>query len=84
MTSKRLLKPMTQATLNKMSPEAALQRLRDGNERFQKIIKSNIPTNRKLKDFVKAGAKGQFPFAHVLSCIDSRIPTETIFDQEYW
>lgn len=64
----------TQAT---MTPQKSLQFLLEGNQRFT----NNISINRNLLDQVNDTASGQFPFATVLSCIDSRIPTEMIFDQ---
>lgn len=64
----------TQAVIN---PSMATQMLKDGNERFT----SGNPLNRDLHKQVKETATGQYPFAAVISCIDSRIPTEVIFDQ---
>lgn len=64
----------TQAT---MTPEKSLTFLLEGNQRFL----SNLRINRNLIEQVNDTSKGQFPFATILSCIDSRIPTEIIFDQ---
>ena len=64
----------TQAILN---PSTALSLLIEGNKRFL----SGQPLNRDLHAQVKDTATGQYPFAAVISCIDSRIPTEVIFDQ---
>ena len=61
----------------RQSPEAALQFLKDGNKRFQ----SNLRLNRDLLDEAHQTAGGQNPFATVLSCIDSRVSSELIFDQ---
>lgn len=60
-----------------LTPETALEMLRDGNGRF---VDGN-PANRDLAAQVRATASGQYPFAVVLGCIDSRVPTEVIFDQ---
>lgn len=60
-----------------MSTTDAVKMLMDGNNRFLE----NEPINRDLHAQVKQTATGQFPFASVVSCIDSRIPTEIIFDQ---
>jgi carbonic anhydrase len=60
-----------------LTPEAALQILRDGNERFV----NNLKANRNLLQQVNDTCNGQFPFATILSCIDSRISAELIFDQ---
>ena len=62
---------------NATTPEMAIQLLKDGNNRF-------LENSRLIRDYhsqVKETSKGQFPFAIVLSCVDSRIPTEIIFDQ---
>lgn len=60
-----------------MTPEGALARLRDGNARFV----AGTPVERDLHDQVKVTATGQFPFAILLGCVDSRVPVETVFDQ---
>lgn len=73
----QLAAPMTQASQAAITPEIALQRLKDGNERFVSgngIVRS-LPTQ------VAATGKGQFPYATVLSCIDSRAAPELVFDQ---
>lgn len=62
---------------NSMTSDKALQLLQEGNERF--INKNRL--DRNYLEQVDATSKGQFPFAVVLSCIDSRIPTEIVFDQ---
>jgi carbonic anhydrase len=64
----------TQATVN---PEKALQFLREGNYRFL----NNLKSNRNLLQQVNETSEGQFPFATILSCIDSRTSAELIFDQ---
>lgn len=55
----------------------ALQELKDGNNRFT----SNTALNRAFSAQVQETATGQYPFAAIVSCIDSRIPTEIVFDQ---
>ena len=60
-----------------VSGQQALQRLKEGNLRFQ----NNIKLNRDHSNEVKATSNGQYPFATVLSCIDSRVSSELIFDQ---
>lgn len=64
----------TQAT---MSPAKALRFLEEGNERFT----NNLKINRDLLKQAFATSKEQFPFATILSCIDSRVPVELVFDQ---
>jgi carbonic anhydrase len=60
-----------------MSPQQALAELRDGNARFV----SGKPRHRDFPAQVQATAAGQYPFAVVLSCLDSRQPIEIVFDQ---
>src|SRR5262245_26109808 len=60
-----------------MTPKAALDRLKAGNERF--AANKSIPDDHSAK--VIATATGQYPFAVVLGCMDSRAPIEVIFDQ---
>lgn len=64
----------TQASL---TPEKALEILREGNDRFV----NNLKANRNLLQQVNETAEGQYPFATILSCIDSRTSAELIFDQ---
>ena len=61
----------------KLTPETALTVLREGNDRFVK----NLKTQRNHLDLVEETSSGQYPFAVVLSCIDSRVPAELVFDQ---
>ncbi len=60
-----------------MTPDDALALLREGNQRFLagKLLE------RDLLAQVKATASGQYPHSVVLSCIDSRVPPEMVFDQ---
>ena len=60
-----------------LTPHRALELLRDGNARFQ----ANLKVNRNLLEQVNTTADGQYPFAVILSCIDSRTSAELIFDQ---
>jgi carbonic anhydrase len=60
-----------------MTPAEALETLREGNERFR----SNLRAHRNLLQQVNDTSEGQFPFATILSCIDSRTSAELIFDQ---
>ncbi|KAB8145530.1 carbonic anhydrase [Chloroflexia bacterium SDU3-3] len=60
------------------SPDEALARLVEGNKRFV----ANTPTNINHSPERRAAlASGQAPFATVLSCVDSRVPPEIIFDR---
>lgn len=60
-----------------VTPEKALLFLVEGNHRFV----NNLKTNRDLLQQVNDTRDGQWPFAIVLSCIDSRTSAELIFDQ---
>jgi len=64
-------------SLKKYTPAEALQVLKEGNFRFL----NNMRYNRDLLERVNETKDGQFPFAAVLSCMDSRAPAEIIFDQ---
>jgi carbonic anhydrase len=66
--------PESQASI---TPQAALDLLKKGNDRFL----NKTPLDRNYEDQINATSTGQYPFAVVLSCIDSRVPTEIIFDQ---
>jgi len=60
-----------------MTPADALERLKAGNARFV----ANAAKRRDWSAKVIATASGQFPFAAILACMDSRAPTEIVFDQ---
>jgi carbonic anhydrase len=60
-----------------ITPKKALELLKEGNERFV----NNLKMNRNLLNQMNETSDGQFPFAIVLSCIDSRTSAELIFDQ---
>ncbi len=71
------MKAHTKETQATMTPQKSLQYLKEGNLRFQ----NNLKTNRNLLEQVNDTSEGQFPFATILSCIDSRVSAELIFDQ---
>lgn len=60
-----------------LTPDLALEILKEGNARFVQ----NLKAHRNLLQQVNETAEGQFPFATILSCIDSRTSAELIFDQ---
>jgi carbonic anhydrase len=60
-----------------LTPALAHNILVEGNKRF--VL--NVKAQRNLQSQVLATSTGQYPFAVVLSCIDSRVPAELVFDQ---
>jgi|TARA_B110000967_G_scaffold203050_1_gene243007 carbonic anhydrase len=71
------MKAHTKETQAALTPEKALLLLKEGNARFQ----NNLKANRNLLEQVKDTSNGQYPFATILSCIDSRVASELVFDQ---
>jgi len=67
----------TKETQSQMNPDSCLLELKNGNNRFVE----KEPINRDLMQQVEQTSNGQFPFATILSCIDSRVSSELIFDQ---
>ncbi len=68
---------LTAETQESLTPEQILQELKEGNERFV----TNSLTPRDYQSQVQKTASGQFPGAVILSCIDSRVPVEKVFDK---
>lgn len=73
----RVERVLTQEEQNNLTPDDVLTALREGNERF---ISGRL-TSRDHSAQVRAAALGQFPKAIILSCVDSRIPVEDVFDR---
>ncbi|MFZ7116121.1 MAG: carbonic anhydrase family protein [Bacteroidota bacterium] len=71
------MKAHTKETQDILTPGHALEILKEGNKRFV----NNIKAHRDLLEQVNVTSSGQFPFAAILSCIDSRTSAELIFDQ---
>lgn len=71
------MKAHTLETQRTISPQKALQFLKEGNARFM----NNLKVNRNLLQQANDTREGQWPFAVILSCIDSRTSAELIFDQ---
>lgn len=61
----------------KITPDVILQEFISGNEKYR----SNNLTKRDFSAQIESAAGGQFPKAVVLSCVDSRVPVELVFDQ---
>lgn len=71
------MKAHNSITQSNVTPQKALELLQEGNERFI----SNLKVNRNLLQQANETREGQWPFAVILSCIDSRTSAELIFDQ---
>jgi len=71
------MRTQTKQTQDGLTPKDAHRILVEGNKRFVQ----NVRTQRNLQDQVFETSKGQYPFAVILSCIDSRVPAEMVFDQ---
>lgn len=69
--------PTTADEQKKLTPAAVLDDLMSGNKRYVagKLSEPNVQAR------VEAAAKGQYPKAVILSCLDSRVPVEQVFDQ---
>ena len=70
--------PVTGDIQNQLTPKEALAWLEEGHARFQ----SQSPRARNHGQLLEGASKGQFPYAAVLGCIDSRAPIEHIFDAQ--
>ncbi len=68
---------MTKEEQANLTPDQVLQQFIDGNNRF----KNGTTTLRDHSEQARKSAPGQYPKAVVLSCLDSRVPVEDVFDQ---
>ncbi|WP_108869447.1 carbonic anhydrase family protein [Aquimarina aquimarini] len=71
------MKAYTKETQALITPKKAIELLKEGNIRFQ----NKMGSDRDLLEQMSDTKSGQFPFATILSCIDSRVSSELIFDQ---
>lgn len=71
------MKTLNKELQSQITPRKALELLQEGNKRFI----SNLKAHRNLLEQVNDTRDGQWPFATILSCIDSRTSAELIFDQ---
>ena len=69
---------MTKAEQDLLTPESVLQEFIEGNNRF---TNGTVTKREHSEEVRKAVTGGQFPKAMVLSCLDSRVPVEDVFDQ---
>jgi carbonic anhydrase len=70
-------KVLTAEEQKALTPDMVIQSLKDGNDRFMK----NDLTARDHSALVRDASAGQYPKAVILSCLDSRVPVEDIFDK---
>jgi carbonic anhydrase len=68
---------LTKEEQDALTPDMVIQSLKEGNERFQR----NDLTARDHSAQVRKSVQAQFPKAIVLSCVDSRVPVEDVFDR---
>jgi carbonic anhydrase len=71
------MKTLTKELQAAITPGQALELLKEGNKRFV----NNLKINRNLLQQANETSNGQYPFAVILSCIDSRTSAELVFDQ---
>lgn len=69
--------PVQSNHFDQLNPYAILDNLKTGNKRFM----DNIRFNRDHRSGIHATKDGQKPFAAILSCMDSRVAAELVFDQ---
>ena len=67
---------VTKSFQEELSPTDAIELLRTGHQRFNE----NTPLKRSRIALLEDASEGQFPYAAVLGCIDSRVPIEEVFD----
>lgn len=79
-TAKNATNPVPENNASIDTPEAALATLLQGNQRF--VSGQMVSCQAHVGTLLRETATQQAPFAAVLSCADSRVPVETLFDQE--
>ena len=67
----------TKETQEKLTPQGALKVLKEGNKRF---VGEKLKNKQHYRKQIGETAKGQYPFAAIVSCVDSRVTVEDIFD----
>ena len=70
-------KVLTREEQDKLTPDEVIKMLKQGNRNFV----SDTLTSRDHSMQVRAATNGQYPIAIVLSCVDSRVPVEDVFDR---
>jgi carbonic anhydrase len=81
-TSSAVRKPLRENVLTAteqqaLTPDMVIQSLKEGNKRYT----DNNLTAKNDSAMVHNASQGQYPKAVILSCIDSRVPVEDVFDQ---
>jgi len=71
------MKTLSKIEQENLTPKMALDILKQGNNRFI----NNLKAHRNLLEQANETSEGQYPFAAILSCMDSRTSAELIFDQ---
>ncbi len=74
--SEKLQDVLTKEEQDKLTPDEVIKIFKDGNKRFVKGDKTVRDHNYQIRKTVD----GQYPKAIVLSCVDSRVPVEDVFD----
>ena len=72
----KIMITQSKQTLEEMTPEKALELLKTGNQRFLEKKQQK----RNLLEQTSITSSGQYPFAVILGCVDSRVPPELVFD----
>jgi carbonic anhydrase len=70
-------KVLTAEEQKALTPDFVIQSLKEGNKRYM----NNDLTSRDHSALVRDASKGQYPKAVILSCLDSRVPVEDVFDK---
>ena len=68
---------LTAEEQQRLTPDDVLRSLKEGNKRFTQGTLTLRDHSKQIRDSVN----GQFPKAIILSCIDSRVPVEDVFDK---
>ena len=69
--------PVTETEQSRLTPAAVIADLQAGNRRYVQ----GRPLDRDVGSSLAASRSGQYPKAVILSCLDSRVPVEQVFDQ---
>lgn len=68
---------LTKEEQQRLTPDSIIAAMKEGNEKFV----TNDLTARDHSEMIRKAADGQFPKAVVLSCLDSRVPVEDVFNE---